>query len=323
MAQQKSNTKELNGGRIIYNFMSWGYMAFTLSGILLITSTAIMAVRGFNWGLDFTGGLILELSLEKAADLDQIRNTLEYKGFKDPLVQNLDNSRDLMVRMAALESNRNQDLGNKVLNVIKQVTGQNIAIKRVEFIGPRVSQDLTQTGSIALLVALICIFIYISFRFEWRLATGTVLSLFHDLIITLGVLSLIHIEIDLTIIAALMSVIAYSLNDSIVISDRIRENFRKICHGSAYDIFNVSLTQTLHRTIITSATTLLVILILLIFGGKILHGFSTTLLIGVFFGTLSSIYVASTLALNLGTQRKHLLQQIVNKEGADQASQLF
>ncbi|CAJ0991417.1 Protein translocase subunit SecF [Sodalis praecaptivus] len=318
MAQQQRNVEELNYGRKVYDFMRWDYVAFTLSAILLIASIAIMAVRGFDWGLDFTGGTVIELNLEKAADLDQMRDALEHAGFTDPLVQNFGSSRDVMVRMPPVQDGIGQELGNKVLGVINQATGQNAAVKRVEFVGPSVGSDLAQDGGMALLVALICILIYVGFRFEWRLATGAVLALAHDVVITLGVLSLFHIEIDLTIIASLMSVIGYSLNDSIVVSDRIRENFRKIRRGSAYDIFNVSLTQTLSRTIMTSATTLMVVLMLLIFGGAMLRGFSTTLFIGVFIGTVSSIYVASALALKLGMKREHLLQQKVEKEGADQ-----
>lgn len=322
MVQQQRNVEELNYGRKVYDFMRWDYVAFSLSAILLIASIAIMAVKGFNWGLDFTGGMVIELNLEKAADLDQMRNALEHAGFTDPLVQNFGSSRDVMVRMPPVQDGLGQELGNKVLGVINQATGQNAAVKRVEFVGPSVGSDLAQDGGMALLVALICILIYVGFRFEWRLATGAVLALAHDVVITLGVLSLFHIEIDLTIIASLMSVIGYSLNDSIVVSDRIRENFRKIRRGSAYDIFNVSLTQTLSRTIMTSATTLMVVLMLLIFGGAMLRGFSTTLFIGVFIGTISSIYVASALALKLGMKREHMLQQKVEKEGADQPSLL-
>ncbi|WP_050747925.1 protein translocase subunit SecF [Sodalis glossinidius] len=302
--------------------MRWDYVAFSLSAILLIASIAIMAVKGFNWGLDFTGGTVIELNLEKPADLDQMRGALEHAGFTDPLVQNFGSSRDVMVRMPPVQDGLGQELGNKVLGVINQATGQNASVKRVEFVGPSVGSDLAQDGGMALLVALICILIYVGFRFEWRLATGAVLALAHDVVITLCVLSLFHIEIDLTIIASLMSVIGYSLNDSIVVSDRIRENFRKIRRGSAYDIFNVSLTQTLSRTIMTSATTLMVVLMLLIFGGAMLRGFSTTLFIGVFIGTVSSIYVASALALKLGMKREHLLLQKVEKEGADQPSLL-
>ncbi|GLR10186.1 protein translocase subunit SecF [Mixta theicola] len=319
MAQQYS-VEQLNYGRKVHDFMRWDTLAFTLSGLLLIASVIIMGVRGFNWGLDFTGGTVIEISLEKPAELDTLRGALEKSGFVEPQVQNFGSSRDVMVRLSPNAGNAGQELGNKVVSVINQAAGQNATVKRIEFVGPSVGSDLAQAGGMALLVALICILVYVGFRFEWRLALGAVLALAHDVIITLGILSLFHIEIDLTIIASLMSVIGYSLNDSIVVSDRIRENFRKIRRGTPYEIFNVSLTQTLSRTIMTSATTLVVVLMLFIFGGALLEGFSLTMLIGVSIGTISSIYVASALALKLGMKREHMLQQKVEKEGADQPS---
>ena len=319
MAQDYS-VEQLNYGRKVHDFMRWDKLAFTLSGLLLIASFAIMGLKGFNWGLDFTGGTVIEITLEKPAELDNLRGALEKAGFTDPQVQNFGSSRDVLVRMSPNEGNAGQELGNKVVSIINQATAQNGTVKRIEFVGPSVGSDLAQTGSMALLVALIAILVYVGFRFEWRLALGAVLALAHDVIITMGILSLFHIEIDLTIIASLMSVIGYSLNDSIVVSDRIRENFRKIRRGTPYEIFNVSLTQTLSRTIMTSATTLVVVLMLFIFGGALLEGFSLTMLIGVSIGTISSIYVASALALKLGMKREHLLQQKVEKEGADQPS---
>ncbi|WP_082800161.1 protein translocase subunit SecF [Candidatus Doolittlea endobia] len=294
--------------------MRWDYVAFSLSAVLLIVSIAIMALKGFNWGLDFTGGMLIELKLEQPTGLEQLRDALKKVGMTDPLVQNFGSSRDVMVRISPMQESLSQELGNKVLDIINQATGQNAAVKRIEFVGPSVGIDLAQDGSMALLIALICILIYVSFRFEWRMAVGAVLALAHNVIITLGFLSLLYIQVDLTIISSLMSVIGYSLNDSIVVSDRIRENFHKICRGSTYDIFNVSLTQTLNRTIMTSATVLMVALILFIFGGTILHGFSITLFIGVFIGTISSIYVASALTLRLGIKREHLLRQVEKQE---------
>ncbi|KAA9000095.1 protein translocase subunit SecF [Affinibrenneria salicis] len=317
---QDYTVEQLNYGRKVYDFMRWDNVAFLISGLLLIASVVIMGVRGFNWGLDFTGGTVIEISLEKAADLDVMRGELEKAGFQDPLIQNFGSSRDVMVRMAPDEKNSGQELGKQVLQVINQSTEQHATVKRIEFVGPSVGTDLAQAGGMALLTALICILIYVGFRFEWRLALGAVLALAHDVVITMGVLSLFQIEIDLTIVASLMSVIGYSLNDSIVVSDRIRENFRKIRRGTPYEIMNVSLTQTLSRTIMTSATTLVVVLMLYIFGGTMLEGFSLTMLIGVSIGTVSSIYVASALALKLGMKREHMLVQKVEKEGADQPS---
>nr|WP_113864801.1 protein translocase subunit SecF [Brenneria salicis]NMN92385.1 protein translocase subunit secF [Brenneria salicis ATCC 15712 = DSM 30166]RBP67725.1 protein translocase subunit secF [Brenneria salicis ATCC 15712 = DSM 30166]RLM32306.1 protein-export membrane protein SecF [Brenneria salicis ATCC 15712 = DSM 30166] len=317
---QDYTVEQLNYGRKVYDFMRWDNVAFLISGSLLILSLIVMGVRGFNWGLDFTGGTVIEINLEKPADLDQIRDSLEKAGFNDPLIQNFGSSRDVMVRMPPSVGTSGQELGSRVLSVINAGTEQHATVKRIEFVGPSVGSDLAQAGGMALLSALICILIYVGFRFEWRLALGAVIALAHDVIITLGVLSLFKIEIDLTIVASLMSVIGYSLNDSIVVSDRIRENFRKIRRGTPYEIMNISLTQTLSRTIMTSATTLVVVLMLYIFGGAMLEGFSLAMLIGVSIGTVSSIYVASALALKLGMKREHLLIQKVEKEGADQPS---
>lgn len=319
MSQQES-VEQLNYGRRVYDFMRWDTLAFSLSGLFLVISIIIMGIFGFNWGLDFTGGTVIEISLEKSAEIDTLRGALENAGFKDPQVQNFGSSRDVMVRLSPQAGDAGQQLGNQVVSVINQAADQHATVKRIEFVGPSVGSDLAQTGGVALLAALICILIYVGFRFEWRLALGAVLALAHDVVITMGVLSLFHVEIDLTIIASLMSVIGYSLNDSIVVSDRIRENFRKIRRGTPYDIINVSLTQTLSRTIMTSATTLMVVLMLFIFGGALLKGFSLAMLIGVSIGTVSSIYVASALALKLGMKREYLIQQKVEKEGADQPS---
>ncbi|WP_234472242.1 MULTISPECIES: protein translocase subunit SecF [Erwiniaceae] len=300
--------------------MRWDTLAFAISVLLLIASVAIMGVRGFNWGLDFTGGTVIEINLEQPVELDMLRTSLEKSGFDEPQVQNFGSSRDVIVRMSPREGNAGQELGAKVLATINEATQQQATVKRIEFVGPSVGSDLAQAGGMALLSALIAILIYIGFRFEWRLALGTVLALAHDVIITAGILALFQVEIDLTIIASLMSVIGYSLNDKIVVSDRIRENFRKIRRGSSYDITNVSLTQTLSRTIITSVTTLAMVAILFVFGGALLKGFSLTMLIGITIGTISSIYVSSALALKLGMKREHMLQQKVEKEGADQPS---
>ncbi|MFG1175644.1 protein translocase subunit SecF [Erwiniaceae bacterium CAU 1747] len=310
----------MNHGRKVVDFMRWDTLAFIISGLLLIISVAIIGVRGFNWGLDFTGGTVIEINLENPADLDVMRESLVKAGFAEPQVQNFGSSRDVMVRMSPNEGNAGQELGSKVLAIINETTQQHATVKRIEFVGPTVGSDLATAGGMALLSALIAILFYIGFRFEWRLALGTVLALAHDVVITMGLLSLFRVEIDLTIIASLMSVIGYSLNDKIVVSDRIRENFRKIRRGSSYDITNVSLTQTLSRTIITSATTLAMVLILFIFGGELLKGFSLTMLIGITIGTISSIYVSSALALKLGMKREHMIQQKVEKEGADQPS---
>ncbi|MDI6936638.1 protein translocase subunit SecF, partial [Serratia sp. Se-PFBMAAmG] len=206
MAQDYS-IEQLNHGRKVVDFMRWDTLAFIISGLLIVASIAIIGVRGFNWGLDFTGGTVIEINLEKPADLDALREGLVKAGFQEPLVQNFGSSRDVMVRMPPATGAAGQELGNKVVTSINETTQQNATVKRIEFVGPSVGSDLAQAGAMALLSALIAILIYIGFRFEWRLALGTVLALAHDVIITCGILSLAHVEIDLTIVASLMSVI--------------------------------------------------------------------------------------------------------------------
>lgn len=319
---QDYTVEQLNHGRKVIDFMRWDYLAFGISIALFILSVTVISLKGFNWGLDFTGGTVIEINLSQPADLDKIRESLANNGHQEPLIQNFGSSRDIMIRLPPTEGVAGQEIGKSIISVINKNVDDQATVKRIEFVGPSVGSELAQTGAMALLAALICILIYVGFRFEWRLAAGAVISLAHDVIITLGIVSLFQIEVDMTIVASLMSVIGYSLNDSIVVSDRIRENFRKIRRGTSYEIVNVSLTQTLSRTLITSGTSLLVVLMLYLFGGSILKGFSLVMLIGVTIGTVSSIYVASAIALKMGMKREHLLPPKVEKEGADQHSLL-
>ncbi|VAX76508.1 Protein translocase subunit SecF [Serratia symbiotica] len=314
---QDYTVEQLNYGRKVYDFMRWDDVVFGISLVLLVASIVTISVRGFNQGLDFTGGTVIEINLEKPANLNVIRDRFEQVGFQYLVIQNFGSTRDVIVSMPPTTGSLGQEVANKLINVINESLDNHAIINRIECVGPSVGGELAQTGGTALLVALICILVYVGFRFEWRLALGAVIALAHDVIITLGILSLCQIEIDLTIISSLMSVIGYSLNDSIVVSDRIRENFRRISYGTPYEIINISLTQTLTRTLITSGITLVVVMILYIFGGAMLHGFSLSMLIGVSIGTISSIYVASALALKLAVNRDHMLPEKVTKEGAD------
>ncbi|MGL4456938.1 MAG: protein translocase subunit SecF, partial [Plesiomonas shigelloides] len=298
-------------------FMRLGPAAFVFSLILMIASIGIIVKNGFNWGLDFTGGTLIEVTFSKSADLGQVRDELQKAGFDNAIVQNFGTSRDVMVRMPPKDDIKGEELGRRVLTAIQQGVDAQAQVHRIEFVGPNVGSELAQAGGMAILVSLLSILIYVGIRFEWRLAAGAVLSLAHDVLLTLGVLSLFHIELDLTIVASLLSVVGYSLNDTIVVFDRIRENFRKVRRGTPRDILNLSLTQTLSRTLMTSATTLVVVLSLFVFGGALIHGFATVMLIGILIGTYSSIYVASALALKLGVKREHMLQPVVEKEGAD------
>ena len=299
-------------------FMRLRKVAMIFSLVLMLGAIVSLATNKLNFGLDFTGGTLIEVGFEQAADLTQIRNIMDSNGFDDAVVQLYGSSRDVVIRLAQREDVKAEMLGNQVLSILNTGTGQELAMRRIEFVGSSVGDELTEQGGLAMLTALICILVYVAFRFEWRFALGSVFALFHDVVLTLGLFSMLGLEFDLTVLAAILAVIGYSLNDTIVVSDRIRENFRKIREGGPEEIINISLTQTLSRTFITSITTLLVLLALFFQGGALIHGFATALLFGVFIGTYSSIYVASSIALGLGISKEDLIPEVVEKEGADQ-----
>ena len=301
----------------VVDFMKLRVPAMIMSGVLLIGSMISLGLNGLNWGLDFTGGTLIEVGYEQPAQLDAIRQQMNNGGFPDAVVQNFGSSRDVLIRLAPREGVKAAELGDQVVSLLR-ADGSQVDQRRIEFVGPNVGDELTEQGGLAMLVALLCILIYVAMRFEWRFALGSVLALAHDVIITLGLFSVIQMEFDLNVLAALLAVIGYSLNDTIVVCDRIRENFRKMRKGEPVEVVNNSLTQTLSRTIITSLTTILVLVALFYFGGAIIHGFATALLFGVFIGTYSSIYIASSMALLLGVSREDLMPPEVEKEGADQ-----
>ena len=299
------------------HFMKMTKPAFILSALLVILSISSIAIKGINWGLDFTGGTVIEVGYDKPADLEVIRPLLSAEGFGDAVIQHFGSSRDVLIRLAPREGLDNEHLGSQIITAL-QGYDKSVEMRRIEFVGPNVGDELAEQGGLALLAALICILLYVGVRFEWRLASGAVLALAHDVIITLGIFSVLQIEFDLTILAALLTVIGYSLNDTIVVFDRIRENFRRMRTDDSVEIMDVSLTQTLSRTLITSGTTLMVLVSLFLKGGALIHGFALALLIGIVVGTYSSIYVASALALRLGVSRETMLPPVVEKEGADQ-----
>lgn len=300
------------------NFMRYSKPASLFSALLVVAAIGIMAVKGFNWGLDFTGGTLIEVSFDEPADLPQVREALAAKGFNDAIVQHFGSSKEVMVRVAPREGVKGEVIGQQILAALKSDIDAGVEMRRIEFVGPNVGEELTEDGGLAILVALACILIYVSMRFEWRLALGSVSALAHDVILTLGVFSLFQLEFDLTVLAAILAVVGYSLNDTIVVYDRIRENFRRVRKGGPKEIVDISLTQTLSRTMITSGTTLFVLVALFLKGGTMIHGFASALLIGIFVGTYSSIYVASALAVHLGISREHMIPVEVEKEGADQ-----
>ena len=300
------------------NFMSYRKGAMIFSIILMLASVFSLATNKLNFGLDFTGGTLIEVGFEDSADLGKIRDIMDSNGYSDAVVQLYGSSRDVVIRLAEREGLNVEMLGNQVISALEKGTGQKMEMRRIEFVGGSVGDELAEQGGLAMLTALICILIYVAFRFEWRFALGSVFALFHDVLLTVGLFSALGLEFDLTVLAAILAVIGYSLNDTIVVSDRIRENFRKVREGGPAEIINISLTQTLSRTFITSITTLLVLAALFFRGGELIHGFATALLFGVFVGTYSSIYVASSVALAFGVSKEDLIPEVIEIEGADQ-----
>lgn len=294
------------------NFMRFRHLTAGISIVLLLISIAALAVRGLNFGLDFTGGTLLEVEYETPEPLEGIKIALESAGYRDVVVQNFGSETDVLVRMS--EAFRD-DLGNEVLVLLQEQAGdKELTLLRSEFVGASVGEELRDEGGIAMLVALFVVMAYVAFRFQWKFSLGAVFALFHDVVIIIGMFALFQWEFDLNVLAALLAVIGYSLNDTIVVADRIRENFRMMRVGSAIEIINESLTQTLGRTLMTSLTTILVLLALLFLGGDIIHNFALALTIGVGVGTYSSIYIAANLLLAFNISREDLLPPEVEEE---------
>lgn len=294
--------------------MKYRMVGYAFSIILSLLCIFVIATKGFNWGLDFTGGSLVETHFSQPADLEEIRSKLKERGIDSALVQTTGSVRDVMIRLPAAAGSA--EIGSKIQAVLSSLDPE-IQILSVEFVGPNVGDELTQGAIYATLATLLLLLVYIGLRFEWRLGLGGVIALAHDVIVTLGVFSYFQIEMNLTFVAAILSVVGYSLNDSIVVFDRVRENFRKIRRLDTAEIINISLTQTLARTIMTSVTTLFVVIALFCFGGPTIHSFSLALLIGIGFGTYSTIYIAITIALDLGLKREHMIIQKVNKDDID------
>lgn len=297
------------------NFIGNRNIAMLFSGILMLISIGSLAVRGLQMGIDFTGGTLIEIGYQKAADLTALRNTLDTEGYSDATVQNFGTAKDVLIRLKPHEGVSSADLSSKVLEAINKTTAEPASVRRVEYVGPQVGDDLAEDGFLALLYSTIGILIYIAWRFEWKFSTGAVIATIHDVIVTLGLFSILGLEFDLTVLAAVLALIGYSLNDTIVVYDRIRENFRLLRNKSTEEIMNISVNVTLSRTIMTSLTVILVLVSLFFLGGEVIHNFSIVLLFGVFFGTYSSIFIASPMALILGISPEDLMIPV--KEGAD------
>ena len=299
-----------------FDFMSKRKIALAFSTILIIASVASLAMKGLNFGLDFTGGTLIEVGYKQSADLNKIRNRLSTSGFGDAVVQNFGSSKDVLVRLAPREETSSQSLGDKILSALKE-DDADVVMRRQEFVGPQVGDELRDDGGLAMIIALAFILIYVMARFEYRFALGSIAALIHDVIITMGVFAFFQFDFNLTVLAAVLAVIGYSLNVTIVVFDRIRENFRVMRKQEPGAIVNTSLNQTLSRTMMTSITTLIVVLAMFFLGGELIHGFAIALIIGILVGTYSSIYVASSMVITLKITAESMMP--VKKEGEDQA----
>ncbi len=298
-----------------FDFMGGRKIAMAISILMILVSIGALVTKGLNFGLDFTGGTLIEVGYPQAVELPPIRAALEKAGFKDAVVQHFGTAKDVLVRIAPQEGQNANALGDDVLKVLNELSNDEVKMRRQEFVGPQVGDELRDDGGLAMLIALGFILVYVMARFEYRFALGSITALLHDVIITLGCFALFQWDFDLTVLAAVLAVIGYSLNDTIVVFDRIRENFRKLRKVTPTEVINRSLNQTISRTMMTSVTTLLVVAAMFAFGGELIHSFSLALMIGIFVGTYSSIYIASTMALALKITSASLIP--VKKEGED------
>ena len=296
----------------ILPFMKWRFVGAAISILAVDIAVGSLSVQQLNWGLDFTGGTLVEVEYAESADLNAIRGTLDSNGYQGAIVVSFGTDRDVLVR---LPQGFSDDEGVAMVELLRNAASVDVALRRVEFVGPQVGDELREQGGLAMLLALGLVMLYVGFRFQFKFAVGAVVALVHDVLLVLGFFSLAGIEFDLTVLAALLAVIGYSLNDTIVVADRIRENFRKLRRISAVDVINVSLTETLGRTVVTSLTTLLVLSALALFGGEMIHGFAVALLLGVAIGTYSSMYVSATTLVAMGVSKDDVAIPI--KEGLE------
>ena len=295
-----------------FDFMRWRLAASVGSGVAILVSVVALAFGGLNFGLDFTGGTLVEVGYPRAVAANDVRVQLEDAGFSNAVVQNFGTDRELLIRVPSRPDIDQVTLGDEIQALLREAEPE-MEVRRSEFVGPAVGAELRETAGLAMLVALGAVMLYIMFRFTGKFSIGAVTALIHDVLITLGMFAIFRWTFDLAVLAAILAVIGYSLNDTIVVSDRIRENFRKVRRGGATEIINRSLNQTLGRTMVTSATTLMVLLALLIVGGEMIRGFAIALIIGVIVGTYSSIYVASSMLMVMGISREDLI--VPEKEG--------
>ncbi len=297
----------------IIDFMKWRKLAALLSAFLLLGSLGSLATKGLVFGLDFTGGTQIEVGFERDADLGLIRRQLTAIGYENPVVVLFGSDRDVLIKFQA-EPDLNTE--REIIEALSR-EGERAELRRMEYVGPQVGEELRDDGGMGLLVALGLVMLYVSMRFQYKFAIGAVAALIHDVLIVVGIFSWFGLDFDLTVLAALLAVIGYSLNDTIIVYDRIRENFRLIREAGPVDVINESLSQVLVRTLYTSASTLLVLFALLFLGGELIHNFALALIVGVVVGTLSSIYVAANMILALNISREDLMEK-VKKEGEEE-----
>lgn len=299
-------------------FMSYGRLTTTISLVTFILAVFFLAVRGLNLGVDFTGGTMMEVSYPKAANLSQIRSVIDSIGLKEATVQNFGTSRDILIRLPVKAGVTTAQLSEQVLTSL-QAADNTVEMRRVEFVGPQVGQELFEKGALALFFVAVGIMLYLALRFEWRFAVAAIIANMHDVIIILGFFAFFQWEFNLTVLAAILAVLGYSVNESVVVFDRVRENFRKMRKATVTTVIDNAITRTMSRTIITHFSTQLMVLSMLVFGGEVLHNFSIALTIGICFGIYSSVLVACPLAMMLGISRANLIGDIDKKEG-DKAS---
>lgn len=300
--------------KVHIDFLGKRKIAIICSGLLIFASIMSFVVKGMRMGIDFTGGSLMEIAYQQPVDLNKLRGALAEDGFEDAMLQHYGTAKDVLIRLKPHEELKAADLSVKVLASANKIAATPGELRRVEFVGPQVGDELAEDGGLALLYALIGILIYVAWRFEYKFSLGAVAALIHDVVITLGLFSITGMEFDLTVLAAILAIIGYSLNDTIVVFDRIRENFRRLRKDDAINIMNLSLNETLGRTLMTSFTVILVTLALVFLGGQIIHNFAVALTFGIAIGTYSSIYIASALVLKMGISKEDLM--IPDKEGA-------
>jgi preprotein translocase subunit SecF len=296
------------------DFLGQRRIAAVFSAVLIAASLLSLAIRGLNFGIDFTGGTLVEVGYVEPVELETVRSALRGSEFRDAIVQAYGTVREVLIRLPPEEERASAEISDRIVEILR-AAGHDMEVRRVDFVGPQVGKELAIDGGLAMLYAIIGILIYVTLRFEWRLSLGAILALLHDPILIFGFFSFTQMTFDLTVLAAVLAVIGYSINDTIVVFDRARENFRRMRVGAPVEIFNASVNQTLSRTIMTSVATLLVVVAMFFLGGEVLRGFSTALIIGIVIGTYSSIYIASAAALALGLTKKDLMP--VPKEGAE------